>query len=87
MSSMQRTSIPKILLMLAVGFLLLGTTVSQSFAQDKLPVREHTNPDEMISLGKDMSFSQAIDILNTFSQKFDNKFILNQIYCKGCDWR
>lgn len=83
MSSMQRTTTPKILIILAAGLLLMGTAVSQSFAQDKLPVREHTNPDKMISLGKDMSFSQAIDILNTFSQKYDNKFILNRSSAKG----
>lgn len=80
---MQRKPIPKLILMLVVLFFYAGTAAAQSRPQDRLPVRNYTNPDEMVSLSKDMTFSQAVDILNTYAQKFENKFILNTSSAKG----
>ena len=79
---MKRISIRELTLVLAVISLIVGIAASPSLAQEKLPV-PHTNPNEMISLSKDMTFSQAIDILNTYANKYDHKFIMNRTAVKG----
>ena len=72
-----------ILIIFLATFLASGAVVSSSFAQEKLPVRPHTNPNAMITLSKDMTFSQALEVLNTFAVKYDHKFILNRTSVKG----
>ena len=42
----------------------------QSIAQDRLPFREFTNPDELVTLGQETSLSQAFIILGGFSRSF-----------------
>ncbi|MEX0823394.1 MAG: hypothetical protein WD008_03335, partial [Balneolaceae bacterium] len=46
-------------------------------AQDRIP-REYTNPEEMISFDRRTNFTEAIDVLNTFAQEFENRFIINR---------
>jgi len=64
---------------------VMGIFVTRVFAQDNTdqPVREYTNPDEIITLSKNMTFTQAVDILNTFAQKFAHKFIYNHSDATG----
>ncbi|MEX2435363.1 MAG: hypothetical protein WD735_01690 [Balneolaceae bacterium] len=45
--------------------------------QDRIP-REYTNPEEMISFDRRTNFTEAIDVLNTFAQEFENRFIINR---------
>lgn len=46
-------------------------------AQDRIP-REYTNPEEMISFDRRTNFTETIDVLNTFAQEFENRFIINR---------
>ncbi len=48
-------------------FLLLSSTLQ---AQDRLPVREYTSPEELISIDGTATFTQAIDIFNNASKRF-----------------
>ena len=81
-SFMKRKSNIRVILICTM-FLVTGWVVSPSFAQEKLPVRPHTNPAEMISLSKEMTFAQALDVLNTYSMKYDKKLILNRTSVSG----
>lgn len=47
-------------------------------AQDRLPVREFTNPDEMISLGGGTTFAQVFTILGGFSRQYSDKAIIDR---------
>jgi type IV pilus assembly protein PilQ len=53
------------------------TAIESTTAQDRYP-REYTNPDEMISLDRRTTFTEAIDVLNTFAQEYENKFIIDR---------
>ncbi len=46
--------------------------------QDQLPVREYTDPNELVSLSPETSFNTAIDILSNFSKQYANKIIVNR---------
>ncbi len=56
--------------------ILLLLPVLASQAQDRLPVREYTAPEELISMDAVTTFDQAIDIFNTASKRFRNKPII-----------
>lgn len=53
------------------------TAIESTTAQDRYP-REFTNPDEMISLDRRTTFTEAIDVLNTFAQEYENRFIIDR---------
>jgi len=46
-------------------------------SQDRLP-REYTNPEEMISFDRQTGFQDALQILDTFSQRFEQRFIIDR---------
>ncbi len=58
--------------------ILMGSTVQPVFSQNNLPVREYTNPDEMIAMGSGTTFSQAFLIMSTFSRTFQDKVLLDR---------
>ena len=39
---------------------------------------EYVSPQELVSLSKDMRFDEAIDLLNTYSQRYAGKFIVDR---------
>ena len=47
-------------------------------AQDRVPVRDYTNPDELVTISSATSFSQTFMILGSFSRTFQNKVLLNR---------
>ncbi len=53
------------------------TAIESTMAQDRFP-REYTNPDEMISLDRRTTFTEAIDVLNTFAQEYEDRFIIDR---------
>lgn len=56
--------------------LLLLLPAVTAFAQDRLPVREYTTPEELISMDAVTTFDQAMDIFNTASKRFRSKPII-----------
>jgi type IV pilus assembly protein PilQ len=60
------------------GWSGLFTQSVQAQEEKQMPVREYVNPDEMISLSKNMTFDEAIDLLNEYSQKYVGKFIVDR---------
>lgn len=51
--------------------------------QDRMPVREYTNPDELVVLSEDVSFEQAMTILEELSIEFNDKIFVNQTEYEG----
>ena len=41
------------------------------------PFREYTNPDEIVTFNKSTTYNEAIEIINTFAQEYENKFIVD----------
>jgi type IV pilus assembly protein PilQ len=68
--------IPSILIFLLIGF-------QQVNGQDRLPVREYTNPDELVVLSPDVSFVDALTILEELSIEFKDKIFVNQTDFEG----
>ena len=64
-----------ILSLLLAGSGFLSRSVQ---AQDKIPVREYTNPDEVVTFDRTTPFARAIDVLNDFSQENLDKSILDR---------
>jgi len=60
----------------AVFLILIGTGIAQSQTQQQFPPQPY-RPDELISLNPNVPFSTAMDILNGFSQKFENRLLID----------
>ncbi len=67
-------SITAILILLAP---FLGS-VANGQVDREVPEREYINPEEMVSLSKDMNFDEAIDLLNEYAQKYEKKIIVDR---------
>jgi general secretion pathway protein D len=47
-------------------------------AQDRLPFREFTNPDELVTLGGETTISQSMIILAGFARRFGDKLLIDR---------
>jgi general secretion pathway protein D len=56
--------------------LILLCAASFGMAQERLPVREYTPPEELISIDAEATLTQAIEIFNNASKRFRNKPII-----------
>jgi type IV pilus assembly protein PilQ len=54
-----------------------------TLGQNRLPVREYTNPDEVVTLDRSMSFSRALDVINQFAQDYAGKIIIDRTETDG----
>lgn len=54
-----------------------------SNAQIVDPFREYTNPDEIVAFDKSTTYNEAIEIINTFAQEFENRFIVDNSAYSG----
>lgn len=64
-------------------FLLLAAVASfglynQASAQIIDPFREYTNPDEIVTFDRSTTYNEAIAIINTFTQEYENRFIVDR---------
>lgn len=59
------------------------TTTGWAQRGDNLPVREYTNPDEIVTFDRTTSFSRALDVINEFAQEYRNKVILDRTGTEG----
>jgi len=57
---------------------LLFMLPAQGLGQDKIPVREYTNPDEVVTFDRTTPFGRALDIINEFSQETREKVIIDR---------
>lgn len=57
--------------------------LKQVYGQDRLPVREYTNPEELVVLSQDVSFNNALTILEELSIEFKDKIFVNQTEYEG----
>ncbi|WP_020403021.1 type II secretion system protein GspD [Gracilimonas tropica] len=60
-------------LTLLVCFALSGAAEGQIVD----PLREYTNPDEIVTFNKTTTYQEAIQIIDTFAQEYENKFIVD----------
>lgn len=63
------------ILLLLVSLFLASSVYAQ--AMDR-PPREFTNPEEMISFDRSTSFADAIEVLNNYSNQFENRLLLDR---------
>lgn len=63
------------IILTAVFFLII---TDQVFSQDRLPVREYVNPEELIILSEDVPFSAAMDIIEELALEFRDKIFVNR---------
>lgn len=71
----------KKLILFSILILVFG--LQQAHSQDRMPVREYTNPEELIVLSQDVSFNDALSILEELSTEFKNKIFVNQTEFEG----
>lgn len=64
-------------------FILTGGLAKASFAQERLPVREYTNPDEMVTFDRNTDFQRALDVFNEFAQESRGKLIIDRTNTEG----
>lgn len=70
-------------ILLVIGFLWMGfAEVSEAQTGEQIP-REYVNPEEMISFDRRTDFQDAIEVLSTYSQDFDGRFILDRTGTTG----
>jgi type IV pilus assembly protein PilQ len=60
-----------------------GWAQSQNQIQDKLPVREYTNPNEVVTFDRTTPFTRALDVINKFAQSYRNKIIIDRTKTEG----
>jgi type IV pilus assembly protein PilQ len=58
---------------------LVSTLFPSQIAAQQIvdPFREYTNPDEIVTFNKSTTYNEAIEIINTFAQEYENKFIVD----------
>lgn len=64
-------------------FTILAVFPQHVSAQIIDPLREYTNPDEIVAFNKNTTYNEAIEIINTFAQEFENKFIIDKSAYSG----
>lgn len=70
-------------ILLVIGFLWMGLTeISKAQSGEQIP-REYVNPEEMISFDRRTDFQDAIEVLSTYAQDFDGRFILDRTGTTG----
>ncbi len=69
-----------LILLLFLSFGLSMQSVAQ--VQDQVP-REYVNPEEVISFDRGTDFQDAIEVLSTYAQDSENKFILDRTGTTG----
>ncbi len=52
-------------------------------AQTGLPVREYVNPEELVTLGRETTFTQSVEVLNSFSRRFQDKLLIDKSGVSG----
>ncbi|WP_372637906.1 type II secretion system protein GspD [Fodinibius sp.] len=57
---------------------LLFHQTAKSQISTETPVREYTNPEELVSLSKNMTFDEAVSVLNEYSQRYAEKVIVDR---------
>lgn len=62
---------------------LLFISTQRVMSQDQLPVREYTNPEELIALSADVAFSDAIAIIEELAIEYKDKIFVNQTDFQG----
>jgi len=65
-----------IVVQLALLFVLIQPASAQ--VNKEAPVREYVNPQELVSLSKNMKFDEAIDVLNEYAQRYADKVIVDR---------
>lgn len=68
-------------ILICTCLLLSGPILGENstiFAQNQLPIREYTNPDELVTLGNETTFSQTFMILGGFSRRFTDKVLIDR---------
>lgn len=63
--------------------IILLLVVQQAFTQDRLPVREYTNPQELVVLSEEVPFQDALSIIEELSVEYRDKIIVNQSSFEG----
>lgn len=58
--------------------MILFLMTEPTLAQDRLPVREYTNPNETVAISSGVPFNQALDILEEISLEATGKIFINQ---------
>lgn len=66
----------KHLLFSALVYLVMASHPVQ--AQTGMPVREYVNPEELVTLGRETTFAQAVEVLNSFSRRFQDKLLIDK---------
>lgn len=63
--------------------LLLIASVTIAHSQDRIPEREFVNPEEVIILSNEISFNDALDIIEEFAIQYRNKIFINRATFSG----
>jgi len=72
--------IKKVLIVLALSGAVVAPVLAQ---QNEMPVREYTNPNELVTLSPETNFNTAIDILNNFAKQYANKLLISRADIRG----
>ncbi|MEO1023602.1 MAG: type II and III secretion system protein [Bacteroidota bacterium] len=79
MNHSQHPILPRLCLILFL-WLMNASLYAQAIPRE---FREYTNPDEIVTFDRATSFVEAIEIINQFSQEYDNRFILDKSEYSG----
>ena len=58
-------------------------SAQQVLAQERLPVREYTNPDEVVTFDRSVTFERALDVINEFAQENLGKIVIDRTGTEG----
>lgn len=69
--------------LLVLGFIWMGfAEISSAQSGEQIP-REYVNPEEKISFDRRTDFQDAVEVLSTYAQEFDGRFILDRTGTTG----
>lgn len=68
-----RTDLKAMVLLLAMFLMAIP-----AHAQDRLPIREFTHPDDLVSISEDMPLSRALELLGEFAERSTEKILIDR---------
>jgi type IV pilus assembly protein PilQ len=66
-----------------MAFTVMALVPQNASAQIIDPLREYTNPEEIVAFNSTTTYNEAIEIINTFAQEYENKFIVDKSAYSG----
>lgn len=69
--------------LIVTALLIVGMVPVAATGQSGMPIREFVNPDELVTLGRETTLAQAVEVLNSFTRRFQDRILIDKSGATG----